>query len=261
MAIATGQGMHLRLLLERGVWREIQSVCELGSQEPRAGELREAFAAFGKQPIAGDFGAKKFYEYLGAGEYTCIDFNGEHDSLVFDLNRNLRREYKFNRTFDLVTNFGTSEHCFNQFEVFRNIHELCAAGGIMLHTNPGQGWGRHCFYRYDANFFDDLAAANNYEVIYLEPFLRLKPYFRKDKSETIAKVRAVLDFTEKMIDGGKAFEESSGELMGKEVVEAIGVIGKGEALFSITMACAMRKRHGDREFVTPIQGMYQQFKA
>ncbi len=256
MAIANGQATLIRFLAARGIWTNIKSVCELGSQEPRPDELQGLFEAFGMKPLVENYSARDFYRHLGISQYTSVDFNGEHNALPYDLNRNLRADYNFHGIFVLVTNFGASEHCFNQYEVFRNIHQLCAAGGYMLHTVPTQGWGRHCFFRYDANFFEDLAAANNYQVLYLEPFLRLKAFLKKDKAQTIGHIQAVCAMAEFAIDQSRLSGNSTDPTAQPDISAAVNQLGKGDALFNITMACAMKK-NAEQEFITPIQGLYR----
>lgn len=263
MGIGSGQALLLRTLAVSGVWKNIRSVCELGSQEPLANELTDLFTAFGTFALNGMYGAKELYQHLGAERYVSIDINGEHGAFQFDLNRSILSDHQYNEVFDLVTNFGTSEHCFNQFEVFRNIHQLCRSGGYMLHTIPTQGWGRHCFFRYDANFFEDIAVANGYHIMMLEPFMRLKPYLRQSRDNTLRQVLALCSFAESEIDrvqgtvaAGKPWA-LSGRPTDLEITHALTSVGKEGALFNITLACIFRKDTAV-EFVTPIQGMYQQ---
>lgn len=266
MAIASGQSLLLHRLAEIGAWRGIRTVCELGSQVPIRDELAEdLFASCDKPPLTGRYSARDFYEHLGAISYTNIDFNGLDGSLVFDLNRNLRAEYDYYETFDLVTNYGTSPGVFNQFEVFRNIHQLCETGGYMLHTLPTQGWGRQYFFRYDTNFVEDLAAANDYEVLFLESFLRLKPWLKNQPADSLGQIRTLCDFVESRIalaDPSQAGVQSvdldaQRDLEGlNDVQRALSGVGKGNALFNITLACLLRKTSGN-DFATPILRLYQ----
>lgn len=53
------------------------------------------------------------YKSLGFTVYKCIDADGRHDALMFDLNHDISREYHFLEQFDLVTNHGTAEHVFD----------------------------------------------------------------------------------------------------------------------------------------------------
>ena len=96
---------------------------------------------------------------------TCqaIDLNGTEAAWRFDLNQPL----PIAEIFDVVTNFGTSEHVFDQARLFRSVHDLTRPGGLMLHAVPHQGGPDHGFYNYHPTFFHDLAAANGYRVVML----------------------------------------------------------------------------------------------
>ena len=108
-----------------------------------------------------------FYRALGFRAYNAIDVNQKYGSLMMDLNYDLRERYNFSETFDLVTNSGTGEHIFNQFAVFKNIHQLTAIDGIMLHIMPFINWVNHGFYNFHPILYADLAAANQYELVKL----------------------------------------------------------------------------------------------
>ena len=73
--------------------------------------------------------ARGFYEWLGF-RYACIDIDGSPGSIALDLNYDIT---PLNETgsYQLVTNFGTTEHVANQLNAFKIIHELCAPGGLM----------------------------------------------------------------------------------------------------------------------------------
>ena len=97
--------------------------------------------------------------------YSSIDAGGGDLAHVFDLNRNLAEYYNYIEQFDLVTNLGTLEHCFDQAAAFANMHRLCRPGGIMIYCLPTQGLVNHGFYNYHPRFIADLATANNYNII------------------------------------------------------------------------------------------------
>lgn len=103
--------------------------------------------------------AEKFYKKLGCGRYVSIDGNGR-GTLTHDLNLALDLE-----TFDLVTDFGTGEHIFDQAQVWRTVHGLTKVGGYIAFDRPAQGYPAHCYYRTDACLFHDVSAANDYEVL------------------------------------------------------------------------------------------------
>lgn len=176
-------------LYEKGFFTEIHSVIELGSQEMKAAvendilqflktigsqnpqlDFKKAQATIGKRPVSKrlirpfNMPAKVIYQWLGVKDYESIDSNGDSGARIFDLNEDIRKKYGYAKTFDLVTNHGTTEHVFNQYACFKNIHDLTKTGGYMLHGLPFQGYVGHCFYNYQPNFYLDLALANEYDV-------------------------------------------------------------------------------------------------
>lgn len=108
--------------------------------------------------------AEKWYRELGCGRYVSLDANGR-GSVSVDLNR----KYKLDLgQFDLVTDFGTGEHIFDQANVWRTIHALTKRGGYIAFDRPAEGYPGHCFYLVQETLFRDLADANRYQVIRLE---------------------------------------------------------------------------------------------
>ena len=259
MGIGAIQATLIKELRQTGNWKGIKTICELGSQIPLRRELLDLVSP----DYDGSLTARDFYAGLGIADYVAIDFNGAQGALSFDLNNDLGQTYGYGETFDLVTNFGTSEHCFNQFAIFKNIHNLCGKGGYIAHTLPSQGWGRHCLFRYDVNFFADLAKANDYDLLVLKPFLRIGNYVKRDRSTTIDPILTLCNSILRQMDQpasrepparGPAARAAEKALRRKELL-ALRAVGKSNALFSITLGCLLRKKN-DAPFVTPIQGMY-----
>jgi hypothetical protein len=106
-----------------------------------------------------------FYKALGFQSYTAIDINSKFGSLVMDLNLDLHRDYQFTNTYDLVTNNGTGEHLFNQYQVFKNMHDLAKVDSLMVHIMPFVNWINHGFFSFHPILYADLAAVNDYEVV------------------------------------------------------------------------------------------------
>jgi len=131
--------------------------------------------------------AVDLYSYFGFNRYVSIDAGGAGGALMFDLNKDVREHYQFVETFDLVTDLGTAEHCFNQFSVFKNLHDLCKPDGVMIHALPAQGNVNHGFYNYHPRFFADLAVANNYEIMNLAFTVDYKPMLIKYSKEEFQK--------------------------------------------------------------------------
>jgi hypothetical protein len=141
--------------------KKSNSVLELGNQT----FVNECISKFKEELIGFNnlTPVKKFVQSFGK-THVSIDITGLDDSLSFDLNNEKIPDIG---TFDLVTNFGTTEHIEpNQYEPFLHIHNLCKIDGIMLHEVPVKGgWDGHCKFYYDDNFFIKLASENNYEIL------------------------------------------------------------------------------------------------
>lgn len=163
------------------------SVAEIGAQQfanevlRDGGVLADYAAAFGVEPRC--FGAppprqavpgvepqapdapytRPFWEWLGCHPYMAIDYDGSPHSLALDLNFDDAPEAHRGR-YDLVTNFGTTEHIANQVQAMKVIHDLVRPGGIMLHTVPSQGNADHGMVNYDPKFFWCLSAACRYHI-------------------------------------------------------------------------------------------------
>ncbi len=158
-----------------GLFDGITNVMELGSQDfycPQQNLMKALFAAFGKPPpspellntdIAHKQPTRILYESLGI-EYTCVDVDGRAGTVAMDLNFDEVPEGHRGR-YALVTNWGTSEHVFNQGNVFKTMHDFTRVGGIMFHGVPFMGYVDHGFFSYHPNLFESLARYNSYEIL------------------------------------------------------------------------------------------------
>lgn len=97
-------------------------------------------------------------------EYLAFDLAPNDRTMPFDLNgQDLPKLMKGHH--DVVLNFGTTEHVFNQFHCFKTVHDLLAVGGIAYHQVPSIGYPDHGYFSYEPKFFTHLAEANRYELI------------------------------------------------------------------------------------------------
>jgi len=94
--------------------------------------------------------------------YQSYDIFPAYRTRIVDLNTASASDPE---SFDLILNFGTTEHIFNQYNAFKLIHDSCAPGGIMWHDVPMSGYFDHGYFNYQPMFFRNLAAANGYEII------------------------------------------------------------------------------------------------
>ena len=120
----------------------------------------------------GDEPAKTFFVEYGA-EHWSIDLNASYGSLPIDLATTGTcaeiKEATGHAQFGLITNYGTTEHFCpieTQRQAFKNIHDMCCEGGMMLHECPMAGYCRgHSPAHYHSDFFSRLATACGYEVV------------------------------------------------------------------------------------------------
>lgn len=122
-------------------------ICELGNQRMRYGKFKTH---------------KEYLQSKGA-DVVYIDWNRKDDSIKLDLSMPINI---FKESFDIVTNYGTSEHVANQENCFRNIDYFCKIGGAMIHAIAlTRTYKEHGLYYYTIEFFEKLARANNYVIV------------------------------------------------------------------------------------------------
>ncbi|HET6224667.1 MAG TPA: hypothetical protein VFF27_00215 [Bacteroidia bacterium] len=130
-----------------------KSVCELGAQN-----LYDKDYGTEKGPYA-----NVYYNSNGI-EYTFIDVSKENNSLDIDLSK----PQTFTEVYDLVTDFGTSEHVSDSYNCAKAIHDLVKVGGTVIQENPKTGnWPGHGFHYKTKAFYEKLASSNGYEILEL----------------------------------------------------------------------------------------------
>lgn len=102
-------------------------------------------------------------ERCGLG-YAALDMAPGHRTKIFNLNQD-RLPKDFRGAFDLVLNFGTTEHVLAQAHAFGVIHDAAKPGGLIYHQLPAAGYTDHGYFLYTGRFFFDLAGHNGYEVV------------------------------------------------------------------------------------------------
>jgi hypothetical protein len=97
-------------------------------------------------------------------KYSAIDIFDAEGTILFDLNREEPSADMRNR-YDIVTNFGTTEHIINQYLAFKTMHEMTKPGGIIYHELPLAGFHMHGYFSYNPLLFMQVAEANHYEIV------------------------------------------------------------------------------------------------
>lgn len=163
----------------------IKTVCELGSQN-----LYREHDDRIKPPFASEY-----YQEIGL-TYACIDMAGDNDAMRADLSYPIMPT---KAKFDLVTDFGTSEHVvqcpviqtvkFHDghinsiypskppteagiqngfFECWKNKHRLLMTGGMMINVNPKTGnWPEHGYTYISKDFYLRLSELVGYSIVWL----------------------------------------------------------------------------------------------
>lgn len=165
-------------LRERGFYKNIESAIEMGSQELILTQAdfealvcaanvpnykKENFINLANWPGSPRCCSKPFYEMLGVKKYSCIDLDREHGAIPLDLNFPLE-DLSLYGQYDLVTDYGNNEHVFNTVEAYRSMHRLCKQQGFIIIAQAL--YGGNGYYAYNPSFFEGIAAANNYKIIF-----------------------------------------------------------------------------------------------
>jgi hypothetical protein len=218
-----------------------------------------------------------FYSIFGAGSYRSIDLTDPRADYAIDLNRPLSQDIG---RYDVVTNFGTTEHVFNIGQSFANIHSLLKVGGIQLHAVPSYGYIDHGFYNVHPSAYLDMAKANNYDlvdVLYIDNInvrmarpVEVTPF---DFGTLPIQLRDMTDTTALMNKAAIQFYRNLAAPETRSVLEAM--VPKGQivspiempderlpifVVFDLMFVALRRTNSSPREFVTPIQGVYAEMQ-
>jgi hypothetical protein len=101
-----------------------------------------------------------YFKNLFSYPLTSLDMNGENGSIRVDLAKVLPKMSKY----DLITNFGTTEHVSNQYQCWKNVHSLLEDGGLVISEIPEiNAWKNHCKYYVDKRFFESMQ--KDFEIV------------------------------------------------------------------------------------------------
>lgn len=93
-----------------------------------------------------------------------IDLEGCQGSEIVDLDKPIAK--KFIDKYDVVTNFGTSEHCGDLYQTFKNIFDSCKEGGTIVCENPKTGhWPGHGNHYLTTLFYKELESDSDIKII------------------------------------------------------------------------------------------------
>jgi hypothetical protein len=99
-------------------------------------------------------------------EYNSVDVCPGLRTELLDLNFDRLSDHLRSR-YDVVLNFGTTEHIFNQWNCFEVMHDALKVDGVVYHQLPASGYLDHGYYCYTPLFFREIAQANAYVIEHL----------------------------------------------------------------------------------------------
>jgi hypothetical protein len=107
------------------------------------------------------------YQALGYSPWLSVDAHAFPQSVVADLNEPLTHPELTPGSFNVIINNGTTEHIFNQYQVYKSIHDLCSENGLMWHKIPTTNILNIFYYGATPIFLYELAKINQYEILQL----------------------------------------------------------------------------------------------
>ena len=112
--------------------------------------------------------AKPWFESQGV-HHTSIDLNGKDGAIVLDLSTRIDN-ILWTGLFDIVTDFGTSEHVgegiHKLYNCRANCYNWCRVGGLMLFMNPKTGhWPLHGYHYFTKEHYEKLALATQATIL------------------------------------------------------------------------------------------------
>jgi hypothetical protein len=162
--------MHKLGLLGKGA-----AVADLGCQQPRGATEQDLSHFFGTFDVALPEGklAKLaqdgvfIAEHLTAAGFRYRSFNivEAPQCMHFDLNSDTV-PLRWRSRFDLVLNFGTTEHALNQYNALRTLHDLAKPRGLLYSFFIRGSHMEHGLLHYSDRFVDMLCAANEYRTVW-----------------------------------------------------------------------------------------------
>jgi hypothetical protein len=144
------------------------NMLELGNKKNSTGLYRDFYAAINPNI-----------------DYTCLDWNGEDGAVPLDMRYPLEPQdvvknvlVTIERGFDLVTNFGFSEHVDDQLTCWHNINSFVNVGGWLSICMPLMPWWKgHGLWMPTVEWYQRFAELNGYLIVYEKVWDRVRPTY------------------------------------------------------------------------------------
>ncbi len=253
-------------LAAAGAFQGHSSILELGPQdfffdrsqlhqiaERRVGTAAATTAAnliFDVQPAFPQRQAA-FYSIFGLQEYMSTDPYDPRADIRLDLNVAQCAD----RQFDVVADFGTTEHVFNAGNVFVFTHNALKVGGIAIKVLPTYGDNTHGFYNIHPTVYFDIARVNGYEMVDFRYIDNMSARGGAEDTASLVSADELAGDLQSFAGCARLQEQiSSAFLASLQKTRTEGRMGQAHGTVDYCFV-AMRKRE-DRPFEYPGQGVY-----
>jgi hypothetical protein len=120
--------------------------------------------------------------YLAQGlNYVCLDWNGEDGAVPLDMRYSIEPdeiENGMERGFDVVTNFGFTEHVEDQMACWRNVDNFVGEGGWLAICMPIMPhWKGHGLWMPTPEWYHVFADLNQYHIMFEAVWDRKRPTY------------------------------------------------------------------------------------
>lgn len=105
---------------------------------------------------------------IGTEDITKSEKRTKKRILRYDLSKPITNDIG---KFDFIVDFGTAEHIENQYELNKNIHNLCGINGVMMRINPSDRYSaghppkHHGLFHYTHAFYTKLSQLCKYKIV------------------------------------------------------------------------------------------------
>ena len=95
-----------------------------------------------------------------------MDWNGEDGAINVDMRKPIPVGALPYSSYDVVTNFGFTEHVADQEQCFANINDLVSVDGWFCFCTPAphNSWQRHGYWQPSVEWYKNWAVVNGYHI-------------------------------------------------------------------------------------------------
>ena len=156
------------------------------------------------------FHVDEFFKALGFQEHSFLFLNDKKE-IFLELSKNLFKNDKPIKKYDLIINNLIISNIYNQFNFLINVHNLTKENGLMLHIVPFSGLINQNLFNINPIFFRQIAIWNNYEAVKISlsnfsgaevtiPLRKHQIFYEiLDSTDEISHFKKLLDFSKEKL--------------------------------------------------------------